>query len=69
MTVVRLASLLDLAGTEPQSTLKVLSYFGDGDLGTLEPTVMENLRLAGRVVWFRPAEGYCAIPHTWWRMS
>jgi len=91
-TAVRLASLLDLAGTkasvvqqraeakdyvdidallrsglslpmalaaargifgprfEPQSTLKALSYFGDGDLGTLEPTVMESLRRAVRAV-------------------
>jgi Nucleotidyl transferase AbiEii toxin, Type IV TA system len=35
---------------EPQSTLKALSYFGDGDLGTLEPTVRENLRRAVRAV-------------------
>lgn len=91
-TAVRLASLLDLAGTkasvvqqraeakdyvdidallrsglslslalaaaraifgtrfEPQSTLKALSYFGDGDLGTLEPAIMENLRRAVRAV-------------------
>jgi hypothetical protein len=91
-TAVRLASLLDLAGTkasvvqqraeakdyldidallrsglslslalaagraifgtrfEPQSTLKALSYFGDGDLGTLEPTVRENLQRAVRAV-------------------
>jgi hypothetical protein len=35
---------------DPQSTLKALSYFGDGDLDTLEPAVRDNLRRAVREV-------------------
>ena len=35
---------------EPQSTLKALSYFGDGDLPTLPPAVQDRLRSAVRAV-------------------
>ena len=35
---------------DPQSTVKALSYFGDGDLATLAPAVRENLLRAVRDV-------------------